>query len=435
MSDVNVAPAGGAPPAVQNEVAVDTNRTSTPTPIGAQTPDKPTGDVEGSTHRPQSRREAIKAAFDKATKQQDEGTQRTPQRREPPKERPAAEAKAGHNQPPEQQPREQQQREPRAVQPGQRGQVGEGQADRQQHREGGRFARSPDPQQPTGQPGQQQQRARRELPPEAPYREPLRRMDDRAKAEWSDTPESVRGAVYRVAQEFQQAYQRHKADVDAFTPVKRFHEMAAQQGTTLEKALHNYTSMEQKLREDVVGGLDVIVRNLNLKDPESGRRLDVRDVAYHILNMSPDQHRLSQQQNAQAAASNQIGQLHQQIASLQSAIQQMHTTQQFSQTRGAIDHFANDHPRFDELGDVIEAEIALGFTLDQAYKRAELLRPSTQAAQTRTASAQTRQPDRSISGAPESGAPNGAARSTRKGPPPSRRDAIQNAIRRVNSGV
>ena len=441
MSDITVAPAGGAPPAAPNEVVVDTRQTTTPTPIGSQAPDKPAGDVDGSSHRPPSRREAIKAAFDRATKQQDEGAQRQPQRREQARERPAAaEAKPGHNRPPE--PTREPQGERRAtqaVQPGQRGQVGDGQPERQpQHREGGRFARSPEQQaqdQQRSQAGQQQLGQRRELPHDAPYREPLRRMSEHAKAEWANTPEHVRGAVHKLAQEFAQGYQRHKADIDAFAPVKRFHEMATQQGTTLEKALHNYVSMEQKLREDVVGGLDVIVRNLNLQDPETGRRLDVRDVAYHILNMSPDQHRLVQQQNVQTAANNQIGQLHQEIAGLKSTLQQMHTAQQFTQTRGAVDQFADTHPRFEELGDLIEAEIKLGFTLDEAYQRADLLRPSTHAAQTRTTSAQTRQVDRSISGAPESGAPNGAtARTTRKGPPPSRRDAIQNAIRRVNGG-
>ena len=68
------------------------------------------------------------------------------------------------------------------------------------------------------------------------------------------------------------------------------------------------------------------------------------------------------------------------------------------------------HPRFDELGEVIEREIALGFDLDTAYRRAELLFPATHAAQTRTTSAQTRPVDRSIHGNPDVAPSNGASR-------------------------
>ena len=422
MSDVTVAaPSGGAPAAAPsapaNEVAINQNPTSSPNPVGSQAPDKPVGDFEGSKHRPESRRESIRAAFEKATRQQDEGAQRAPQARRETRqpERPAAEARPGHNNPPEETRREQQQ-QPRA----------------EQHREGGRFARAPDAQAQQQPQAQQAQRVN-PLPENAPFRDPPQRMDNAAKAEWHKAPESVRGAVHRMHQEYARGYQSFKNDVDAFNPVRRFHDLAKSQGTTLEKALNNYVSMEQKLRQDVVGGLDVIVRNLGLKGPD-GEALGLRDVAYHILNMSPDQHRLVHQQNQQTAAAQQIGQLHQQIAGLQNQLQQMHNAQQFTQTRAGVDQFAEAHPRFDELGDLIENEIKLGFSLDQAYRRAELLRPATHAAQTRTASAQTRQANRSISGAP-SGPSNGSAGSERKGPPPTRRDAIQRAIHRVQQGV
>ena len=65
--------------------------------------------------------------------------------------------------------------------------------------------------------------------------------------------------------------------------------MAQQHGTTLEKALESYTGIEQKLRADPVAGLDNIVYNLGLTDPETGRRLNLRDIAYHVLSQSPEQ--------------------------------------------------------------------------------------------------------------------------------------------------
>jgi hypothetical protein len=80
---------------------------------------------------------------------------------------------------------------------------------------------------------------------------------------------------------------------------------------------------------------------------------------------------------------------------------------------------------------LIEQELNVGYDLTTAYRRAELLRPATHAAQTRTTPAQTRS-DKSISGAPDTGPSDGQRRN---GKPIARRDAIQNAIRRVNGGV
>ena len=56
----------------------------------------------------------------------------------------------------------------------------------------------------------------------------------------------MRGDVHRMHYEFNQAYQQYRGAAEAFQPVARFHQMAQQHGTTLEKALTNYTSIEQK---------------------------------------------------------------------------------------------------------------------------------------------------------------------------------------------
>jgi hypothetical protein len=121
--------------------------------------------------------------------------------------------------------------------------------------------------------------------------------------------------------------------------------------------------------------------------------------------------RLGNQASAQqldapaASASQQIGAVHQEIAGLKSTLQQMHTQH-------------------------IEQELKYGFDLETAYKRAELLRPDT-AAQTRTTSAQTRTPDKSIS--PGGVAPsNGASRTEKK---VGRREALENAMKRVSGGL
>jgi hypothetical protein len=411
MSDVTVAPAGGAPAAApSNEVVVPENQTHVPNPIGSQAPDKPTGDIEGGKGRPESRREAIQRAFDRANNPASaKATARQAEQKPAPK---PAEAKPGHNNPPEETPKLDLKKRP------------QDQPEAQPRGDRGQFA----PREQTAQP---QRKPVVQLPETAPYREPPPRMAEHAKRDWATAPESVRGEVHRMAKETETIYRQYRGDHEAFNPVRRFHDMATSHGTTLERALTNYVSMEQKLRTDVIGGLDVIVNNLNLRTPE-GQKLGLRDIAYHILNQSPEQHRLVQQGNAQQAAAQQIGALHQEIAGLKNHLQQMHTQQQFTTTRSAVDLFADEHPRFDELGDLIENELKLGFDLPTAYQRAELLRPA-HAAQTRAPPAQTRTADRSISGSPAVAPSNGAAKRSEK--KVERRDAIQNAIRRVNGGL
>ena len=170
---------------------------------------------------------------------------------------------------------------------------------------------------------------------------------------------------------------------------------------------------------------------MKLRSPD-GQPIGIRDVAYHILNQTPDQHRLLQSQNTQMAQSHQLAQTQQRLAQLEQSMQQAYAQQQFVYSRSTVDQFADSHPRFDELSDVIYQELAAGHSLDIAYRRAELLRPNP-AAQTRTPSAQTRPADRSISGAPDGGSMNGASRA--KKPVPSIHDAVTNAVRQVRGAI
>ena len=401
MSDVTVAPEGGAPSAAPSthEVAVNENQTNAPNPVTGQAPEKPPGEV-----RPEGRKEAIQRAFERANN--------PPPKDAKPAEKPAAkpaEAKPGHNNPPEETPKLDLKKRP-ADQP---------------HREQGRFARAPDAPQAS-----QQQRPREDT---SPYRTPPSRFSEAGKKDWAQASDNVRADVYRMHADFDKAYKQYRGDHEAFNPIRHYHKMATDHGTTLDRALANYTSMERKLRADPIGGLDVIVSNLNLQTPE-GQKLTLRDIAYHVLSQTPDQLRAIQSNNVQGAQGAQLGALHQEIAGLKNTLQQMHTQQQFTYTRSAVEQFANDHPRFDELGVQIEQELKLGFDLETAYRRAELLRPATHAAQTRSAPAQTRTADKSISGAPDVAPSNGASRRSPE-KQVGRRDAIENAIRRVGGGV
>jgi hypothetical protein len=416
MSDQSVttapplpAPASAPAPApAAHEVPINQNPVHSPNPVGPQAPEKPPSAAEG-------RRDAIQRAFDRANK-----TPGTEARAAPKAAPAAAEARKGHNQPPEDVPDEK---------------IDLRRRPDDQPRDRGRFApreRAESQAGIVGMPGHAQnaQANPTPLPAHAPYAAAPARFSERAKAEWAAAPETVRADVHRMQEEFSKAYKVYKNDFDEMSKIRHFHSMAASHGTDLNTALTNYVGMEQKLRADPVAGLDMIVNNLNLRTP-TGERIGFRDIAYHVLSQSPDQLRQLQMGNQQHAATQQIGALHSQIQHLQQTMQQMHTNQQFVQTRSAIDVFADSHPRLDELGTVIQREIALGFPLDEAYRRAELLHPTTQAAQTRTTSAQTRPVDRSISGAHDVSPSNGTSRRPRE-PSRSPREAVANAIRRVN---
>jgi hypothetical protein len=266
------------------------------------------------------------------------------------------------------------------------------------------------------------------LPEHAPYREPPPRMAPHAQAEWHAAPESVRGEVHRMHREMADAYSRFRADHEEMNGIRQFQQMAKEHGTTLQRALSNYTTMEKKLVSDPHAAFEMIVSNLNLRTPE-GQKLTYRDLAYDYLQQSPEQHKLIQAQNAQSAQGYQLGALHQKVDAIANGFQQMQYAQAHSYTRSAVDQFADSHPRFDELGPAIEREIQFGFDLDTAYQRAERLYPATHAAQTRqtTPSAQTRS-DRSISGAPTS-SPSDGRRGN--GKPISSREAAANAVRAV----
>lgn len=403
-----------------------------PTPVGSQAPQKQGFDQNAKppSGRPESRREAIQRAFDRAVNPPAKPEKRAS---EPAKPAPkAAEAKPGHNKPPEETEKLDLKKRPSDQPRGERGQFAPRQPVAEQAAPGAQGHPSP-----SGRPDAATQQQVKQLPANAPFRDPPQRMSEQARASWADTPETVRGDVHRMHQEFAQAHQRYRADFEAMNDIRHFQQMAAQHGTTLRTALTNYVGMEQKLRSDVIAGLDQIIYNLNLK-ADNGNRVTLRDIAYHVLKSTPEQLQQVSQGNRQHGQEQQIGQLHQAVAGLQHTIHQMHTAAQFKDTRSAVDAFAETHPRLDELADLIEQEIKLGFDIEQAYRRAEMLRPATQAAQTRAQSGQTRDDsDRSISGAPAAGGGNSPSTARRKSSEKAvgRREAIGNAIRRANGSL
>jgi hypothetical protein len=414
MSDTVQAPPStpapsAPPPALPSEAPIG-QASSAPAPITNTPPEKPVAAKEGKgSHR----YDVVSKAFERAKVE----------RKGP------AEAKAGHNQPPEpvekEEPLDLKKRpsEQPAAQARERG-------------EGGRFVPKAGADQAGTAPAQTPaagQQGSVTGPTAVPYGQPLKRMRDDAKAEWTKAPESVRRDVYRMHQEYSKAFQQYRGDHEAMKTLRPYHDLARSQGTSLPVALDNYMGIESRLRQDPIGGLDTIVSNLNLRT-EDGRRITLVDVAYHVLNQSPEQHKLTAAQNQQVALQRQLQQVQQHQRALAQQQARMQYQQKFVHTRGAVDRFAEANPRLDELGDLIERELRLGFDLPTAYQRANLLRPAkagTPAAQTRTPAPQTRTSDRSISGAPDGGSANGVARKRST----DRRGSVVNAMRRANGAL
>ena len=271
ISAIRASAASSAP--AQADVPVNQTPVDQPRPIGDQAPPKPEGQ-ESNKQSHSSRREALPEAFARAKEEQEEAAKNIPKRAKP---------GMGHNQPPEAMAKEAAEaRQGRAAVEKQ-----------QRYREGGKFARDPAKAQPEQQQlplGEQPAQQRPQIKPladNAPYRDAPKRWSEQTQQEWHATPESVRGAVYNMAREFQGAYQKYKADHDTMEELRPYHDLATKQGTIVRKAFDNYYGMELKLREDLVGGLDVIVQNVarsqGLTGPHGGP-LTLRDVAQHVVN-------------------------------------------------------------------------------------------------------------------------------------------------------
>jgi len=401
------------PPNVQTEVTIPEQSPEAQHGVtGVQSPDKSHEQI--AHERTAGRREAIERAFAKSRAAQ-EAKGAAEEGKTPGEDRGKPEAKA----------------QERSEQP----------------RERGRFVSSkPDEGVPAGKDGRQPAEAPANKPPlavDAPYRDPPPRFSEVAKADWNAVPESVRGATHQAFQQYERGIQQYRGAAEAFNELREFHEQALQSGTTIKDALTNYTGIEKQLRSDLFGGIDLIINNMQLPG-QNGGRYNIYDFARDVLRLTPEQHRLVQQQNHSQAQQHQLGRLYQQVEQLATGFHQMQYRQEFKSTRSEIDKFADAHPGFDDRLDIIKDEMDRGWPLQAAYERAMRLRPdgptrrsgngSTQAAQTRNTTAQTRSDDidRSISGAPNGGTPSSQPRDKKK---VSSREALQTAMRRVRSGA
>lgn len=198
--------------------------------------------------------------------------------------------------------------------------------------------------------------------PQKPAYDPPARFSADAKTEWAKSPPSVQAEVHRAFREMEAGIEKHRAAAQEFEQIREFHDLAREHGTSIKAALTNYTNLERTIAADPLKGLQMVADYAGL---------DLRKVAAHIMGQSPDQ--VSSQQDAT------IRELRQELAALKQSVGSVQQTFQQQRTETisrSVTEFAQSHPRFDELADAIKEEISHGYSLEQAYERAERLNPA-----------------------------------------------------------
>jgi hypothetical protein len=194
------------------------------------------------------------------------------------------------------------------------------------------------------------------------------RFSPDAKTAWEAAPEPVKAEVHRAIRELEQGHQKYKADAEAFSEVREYHELAKQHGTSIKDALTRYTGLEQRLASS-----DSNVKAQAVAEVLQYAGITPHQYAAYVSGQSPDQ---VQSQNDQTINSlrQELSDLKKQIGGVTSTIQE----QRSSAVMNDIAKFAESHPRFDELGETIAELISKGMTddLQKAYDMAERLNPA-----------------------------------------------------------
>jgi hypothetical protein len=193
------------------------------------------------------------------------------------------------------------------------------------------------------------------------------RFTETAKAKWASADPEIRGEVRRMERELTEGYQKHKAAADRDGSLAEFHDMATKSGTTVKDAMARYVGIENKLRQDLLGGLDEVVSNA------TQGKYSLRDIAAHVMGQKPEE--VQSQSDATIRELKQtVQRLEQQIGGVTQTI----TKQREQSTLTEINAFAEKHPRFEALSNDIAFFMTTGRAKDlpEAYELAERLNPA-----------------------------------------------------------
>lgn len=240
------------------------------------------------------------------------------------------------------------------------------------------------------------------------------RYSPQAKADWDKTPETVRSEITRREAEVEEGFRKNR---EIIKPLEPYIKMAEEHKTNIPDALERYISLERTLQADPMRGLQTVAEYAGI---------NLRQAAEHILRQSPEQHQAATQTNQ---ARNEAETLRRQLERVEQEKQELAQHAKMTEALSAVQEFAASKPRFQELEDAIAIEVQHGYSLPEAYERAERLNPvpaqDYQADQTgdRKDAQTVAARKSSVTGAPSAGS--SPVRST---PPKSNEDALRRAF-------
>lgn len=206
------------------------------------------------------------------------------------------------------------------------------------------------------------------------------RFNKAAKAAWDNADPVIKSEFTRAIQELETGLTQK---AEKLKPIEHFLTLAEQQKVDPAQALQGYVAIEQLLYKDPREGFTQLGQKMGLSVPQMIQLLGgaPQGAGKQTAQQQPDQR------------DQQIVLLQQELSAIRNEFKSVNTIvqeQALAQTQSALEQFAKDHPRLDELTDEIVRQVEAGFDLQQAYDRAARLNPAPEdtaiqvAAHTRT---------------------------------------------------
>lgn len=182
------------------------------------------------------------------------------------------------------------------------------------------------------------------------------RFNDQAKAEWESAPESVKAEAHRAFRELEAGLTKNKEVVDRYEKFRPFDEVAKSNGRELHESIAKVVEFERVMKENPLAAINFALREAGPRGPD-GKPITIDDIVSHVAGQSNDQR------------------LHAAHARIQELEGQIEAREAAARIPTMLQEFAKDHPRLDELADVITPLIEAGHPLPTAYKLAVALKP------------------------------------------------------------
>lgn len=270
----------------------------------------------------------------------------------------------------------------------------------------------------------------KEKPEEAEKRQikAPRRFLPKAQETWANTPNAVKAEVARFERDYEALARESMEDKQYRQSLKEFEEYVGKSGAKLQDALKLYTDLDRHLAENPVQAIAEIMKRVGMSPEQYAQIVSQNSPQYQALMM---QRRSAQPMQPQEAPETQ---------QLRAQLQEEQSKRVYAEV---VAPFKAAHPRFDELQEtiaqclnsgMIPAGLSHNERLEAAYDMAERLSPRSMPTQASIdapeldRSAQTANPRAgkplSVKGAPSSGS---SANPVRRGKL-SRREAIEAAM-------